>query len=135
MTQELPLASVNAFVDLQDVAQGQALSAGLAGDVVAASVSGVALDVGCQNSFFNERLPTQLADVWSLPGVVPPVAPEGSRPRDPGRGKDFPQMLQEYGLMPCDSTCESRCSGSFFHRCGRSSRCLCGPRGGASGFF
>lgn len=42
--------------------------------------SSVALDVGCQSSIFNEHLSTELADVWSLPSVDPPVAPEGSRP-------------------------------------------------------
>lgn len=44
----------------------------------------VAPDVGRQRSVIDERLPTELADVWSLPAVDPPVAPQG-----PGPGEGF----------------------------------------------
>lgn len=63
------------------------------------SVSGVALDVGRQSSIFNEHLSTELADVWSLPGVDPPVAPEGSRPRE-GLPADAAGVRFDAGVNP-----------------------------------
>ncbi len=41
-------------------------------------VSGVVPDVRCQSAIIDERLPTELADVRSLPTVDPRVAPQGS---------------------------------------------------------
>lgn len=116
VTQELPLASVNAFVDLQDVDRGQALSAGLAGAdlrAVGGSVSGVALDVGGQSSV--DRLSTELEDVWSLPRADPPVVPEGSWPRE-GHPPDAAGVRFDAGMNPHVSLHVQEA----FSRCGRS---------------
>lgn len=43
-------------------------------------VSSVVPDVSGQSAVIDERLPTELADVWSLPAVDPLVSPQSAGP-------------------------------------------------------
>lgn len=75
------LACVDPPVNLEDVDGGEALPTCLARDAVGWFVSGVVPDVQGESAVIDERLATELADIWSLPTVDSLVAPQSTRPR------------------------------------------------------
>lgn len=72
------LASVDPFVDLQDLCRRQTLSTRVTGDALSRFLSRVVPDVHHQGAVVHERLPAELADVRPLSRVNPLVAPQGS---------------------------------------------------------